>query len=106
MVCFVQLKYTIFFEDGPIDHAINVVYLGGTLGAEHYVNGDCPSLSLRLRIYLKTIGNDPEVVETLTIVCLAEKDVPTNSFSTFACEGNGCYHGLLRDIIFIKKPYI
>jgi len=33
-----------------------------------------------LGIYLETIGDDPEVVETFTFVCLAEKDVPPVGF--------------------------
>jgi len=53
------------------------------LGTEHFMNGDCSSFCQDLGIYLKTIGDDREVIETFTFVCLAEKDVPPSLFSSF-----------------------
>jgi len=67
---FVQWKYTILPE-------------ATLLGGEHSVNDDCPSFRRDLVIYLKTVGDDLEVIEIFTIVCLAEKDMPPNWFSSF-----------------------
>jgi len=88
------------------------------------MNGDCLSFRRDLRIYLKTIDDDPEMVETFTFGYLAEMDMPPIGFlpsganvrayllwhlddifhATFSCRGNGCSHGLLKGIIFFKEP--
>jgi len=46
------------------------------LGIEHSMNDDYPSFLRDLGIYLKTIGDDPEVMETFTFTCLVETNVP------------------------------
>jgi len=82
--CFVQWKYTIFPEDGPINPAITTIcLLLAPLGTEHSVNGYCPSFWRDLGIYLETIGDDPEVIETFTFVGLGEKEVLPSWFSSF-----------------------
>ena len=103
IVCLMNWKPTIFSKDGPIDLLTLSINLSVSLGTVHSLNGDSPSFLWDLRVYLRTMGEDPVKVAIFLSTCLIEEDVSLYLLSSFSrrCVGMSSF-GTWR--IFFVPP--